>query len=120
MKRDEISLGAAARELMDRPGDPPDPLGKLSPAEAVLVPPTREWIERHEQWAYYALGLAATIRRRLERGGDALPAGEFHREQVRLADARERAAQHLDALRSAGALTDQLLIDAAKAEGIEP
>ena len=114
MNPDEIAMGEAAREMLDRPET--EPVGTLSPSEMALAPLTREWIETEEAWAYFALSMAAGIRQRLARMGD----DERSREIRRLSTAREIAAKHLDALREAGALYDELLIEMAKAEGIEP
>lgn len=113
----EIRMGEFARELLEGRRDPPDPIGKLSPAEAALAPITREWIENEEAWAYFALSLAAGIRKRLARMEP--DSSEQRAELTRLGSARERAAKHLDALRAAGALTDTILIQMAEAEGIE-
>lgn len=110
-------MGEAARELLDGSCDEPDPLGSLSSAEIALAPITREWIETEEAWAYFALALAAGIRKRLPRMEP--DSSEQRAELSRLGNARERAAKHLEALRDAGALTDTILIEMAEAEGIE-
>ena len=116
MRRDEIRMGHVARELLERPGDQAEPLGALSREEEAVAPITREWVETEEAWAYFALSLAAGIRKRIARMVADSP--EQRAELARLGNARERAAKHLDALRLAGELTDEILIQMAEAEGI--
>jgi hypothetical protein len=124
MKRDEIAMGAAARDMLLRELEIPEPLGRLSAAEASLgpvgpaSPSDTAWVEREELFAYAALDLAARYRRIAT--GPGLRDADYFDTKVRLEDARATARLHLSNLQRAGKLTDALLLSMAQAEGITP
>ena len=120
MKREDMAMGAAARDMLGREPEPGEPVGSLSAAEVALAPITPAWVEREESFAYLALDTAARIHRELDRMLPTAAAGDYHDAQRRLADARETAGAHLSNLHLAGKLGDAILISMAKAEGINP